>query len=451
ILTGNNSNIINIPVTNRKTGENFQVFKKGEDGKPLQGASFKITKQVKEGETGYTAEKTSDTNGIVNFDNDLTEGTYIIEETKAPNGYNKLDQKWVLVIDKEGKKKIYNYSSRTDTDEKSLLGEEGTYIVNVKDRPQIGWGSFDNRNTGWAGNNTNAEHLGTRIIAINKDKKYVIQRYVLNPEAKQLDGITSATIHREKPNYPNMDWYNGEEYKVFTLAPKEGADTDGKVTGLISDLRLSDYNVTDITEAVKKTAEADSTSHYGETRLKLSIPKTNKPIIIDVKIPYKNENGGVGTGMDWRESGVTYWKSDYYERVSDIVLGDSFQSEVGSIKGSYIGENSLDVINEAKTFGFKIKKVKEGATDTVIPGAKFKLTGPDEFIKEMTTGSNGIISFDGLKPGEYTLKETQPAPGYNKTESTWTVRIADDGKAFIKENTTKTGPQNPENNLEIVP
>ncbi|WP_282929447.1 SpaA isopeptide-forming pilin-related protein [Anaerococcus sp. Marseille-Q7828] len=438
IYTGNNTNVINIPVTNRKIGENFQVFKKGEDGKPLKGATFTITKQ---GETNPIATVTSDANGLVEFKANLSEGTYIIEETEAPDGYNKLDQKWVLVISKDDKgklvKKVYNYSSRTSADEKSLLGEEGTRWVNVKDRKQIGWESFDNRNTGWAGNSTEAEHMGTRIIAINKNKKYVIQRYVINPEAiqtKGIDGVTSATIHREKPNYPNMDWYNGEDYKVFTLEPKKGADTDGKVTGLISDLRLADYTVTDITADVKQTAQSDSTSHYNETRLKLQIPETNKPIVIDVKIPYKDENGGVGTGMDWRENGITYWKSDYYERVSEIVLGDTVASEVGSIKGSYIGENSLDVTNEPKTYGFKIKKVKEGATETLIPGAKFKLIGPDPSTeeREMTTGSDGMISFNGLKPGKYELEETEPAPGYEKADKKWQVIITNEGKAYIK-------------------
>ena len=64
--------------------------------------------------------------------------------------------------------------------------------------------------------------MGTRIVAINKEKNYVIQRYVINPEARQIANAT-AIIHREKPEYPNMDWYNNEEVKVFTLDPKEGA------------------------------------------------------------------------------------------------------------------------------------------------------------------------------------------------------------------------------------
>lgn len=286
--------------------------------------------------------------------------------------------------------------------------------------------------------------MGTRIIAINKKEKYVIQRYVINPEARQtvgVDGITAATIHREKPEYSNMDWYKGdEEYKIFTLEPKEGGNTDGKVTGLISDLRLASYTVTEITNTVKKSVD---NSHYGETRLKLDLPATNKPIVVDVKVPYHDENGGVGTGMDWREGDTTYWKSDYYERVSDIKTAGLVSETGGTIVGSYVAEGSLDVTNDLKTYGFKIKKVKEDKT-TVIPGAVFKLTGPDPLKDErfMTTGKGGMISFNGLKPGKYKLEEEKPAPGYEKTETSWTVRIANDGKAYIKDNSNTANPDN---------
>ncbi|EEB35943.1 LPXTG-motif cell wall anchor domain protein [Anaerococcus hydrogenalis DSM 7454] len=61
----------------------------------------------------------------------------------------------------------------------------------------------------------------------------------------------------------------------------------------------------------------------------------------------------------------------------------------------------------------------------------------------MTTGKDGMISFNGLKPGKYTLVEEKPAPGYEKTDTTWTVRIANDGKAYIKENSKTANPDNP--------
>ena len=429
LYTGNE---INIPVANKPSGQKFRVYKKDGNGQPLPGAKFKITDPK---DSSFSAEATSGPKGIVEFKETLEEGkNYILQEVTPPTGYNPLNKKWVLRVE-DGKTKVYKYSKSTEIGdvEKSLLGDEDTQWVDVKGRNTSGWSNYDNRWTGWVANSQDAVHLGTRIIGINKEKKYVIQRYVINPEAKNLDAVTTATIHREKPEYPNMDWYKGdEEIKIFTLEAKEGGNTNGKVTGLISDIRLASYKVTEITEQVPKKSDD---SHHGETRVKLQIPKTNKPIVVDVKVPYKDENGGVGTGMDWREGDITYWKSDYYERVSDIKTAGLVSETGGTIVGSYVAEGSLDVTNDIKTYGFKIKKVKDD-NKTAIPGAVFKLTGPDSRKDERfeTTDKDGMLSFSRLEPGKYTLVEEKPAPGYEKANTTWTVRVTNDGKVYIKKN-----------------
>ena len=442
--TGNNKDIISIPVANKPVGQKFRVYKKDGKGQPLPGAKFKITDPK---DSTFSAEATSGPKGIVEFEDSLKEGkNYILQEVEPPTGYNPLNKKWVLRVE-DGKTKVYNYSESTEIGdvEKSLLTDADTEWVDVKNRNTSGWSDYDNRWTGWAANSQDAEHLGTRIIAINKEKQYVVQRYIINPEARQtvgVDGITAATIHREKPEYPNMDWYKGdEEIKIFTLEPKKSGNTDGKVTGLISDLRFASYTVTEITDKVTKTPD---NSHHGETRLKLQIPETNKPIVVDVKVPYKDENGGVGTGMDWREADTTYWKSDYYERVSDIRTAGLVSETGGTIVGSYVAEGSLDVTNSLKTYGFKIKKVKEDKT-TPIPGAVFKLTGLGDSTeeREMTTDKEGMISFDNLKPGTYKLEESKPAPGYEKKTTTWTIRVASDGKVYIKDNSENPDSNNP--------
>ena len=439
---------INIPVTNKPAGKKFRVYKKDGDGKPLAGAKFKISDPEGK-DQNIPIYATSDQNGVVEFTGKPQENKdYVLEEVEPPAGYKPLYKKWVIRI-KNGKTKIYTYSKSDGKKVKSILGEAGTNWINVKERPTTGWSSYDNRLTGWTANSTDARYMGTRIVAINKEKNYVIQRYVINPEARQIAN-TTAIIHREKPDYPNMDWYNNEEVKVFTLDPKEGGNTNGKVTGLISDLRLADFNEIDITSSVTKSVD---TSHFGESRLKLDLPATTKPIVIDVKIPYKDINGGVGTGMDWYEGGQTYWKSDYYESVSDIVESDPTTREEGSIIGSYVAEGSLDVTNKPKTYGFKIKKVREFDKTTPIQGAVFKLRGPDDSPNEryMTTGSDGMIAFDNLKPGTYTLEESQPAPGYQKTDETWTVTIAKDGKAYIKSNKANSESTNYVNNTDLKP
>ena len=430
---------IKLPVTNKPVGEKFQVYKKNGNGQALPDAEFTI---YDKDEKTVIATGKSNANGIVDFTfvdgKQLEEGKqYILKETKAPKGYKPIDKKWVLEV-KGGKTKVYNYVASTEsTDLKSFLAEDNVNWVDVKNRNTSGWSDYDNRWTGWTGNSKTAQYMGTRIIAINKKDGYAIQRYVINPEARNIADKSTASIHRQDPRDPNMTWYNGNaEYKVFEL--------DKPVTGLISDLRLANYTTEDITDDVKKTAKTED-GRYGEPkRLNLTLPATSKSIVIDVKVPYISETGGVGTGMDWvvNNSNI-YWKSDYYESVQDIVVGDPTKAAVGDIKGSYISEGSLDVNNEKEKFQFKLKKVKESDKTQVIKGAVFKLTGPDPSTntREMTTGADGMITFAGLEAGTYKLEETQPAPGYEKANTDWTVRITAEGKVYIKDYKKQAGEE----------
>ena len=434
---------INIPVTNKTAGQKFRVYKKDGDGRPLAGAKFKIY-DPEDKDQNFPIYATSDQNGIVDFNGTPQEDkNYVLEEVEPPTGFNPLNKKWVLRVE-DGIVKIYNYSENAEGGQQvqSILGEDGVEWVNVKNRTTSGWSDYDNRWTGWTGNNQDARFMGTRIVAINKTQKYVIQRYVINPEARNL-GESTASIHREKPGDPNMDWFDENNFdknndiKVFKL--------DKPVTGLISDIRLASYNAKDITSTVTNSLETEQ-GRYGEPdRLKLNLPATDNPIVIDIKVPYKDVNGGVGTGMDWSETeNIIYWKSDFYERVTDIKTTGSTTGTTGTILGSYVGERSLDVTNELKTYGFKIKKVREFDKTTPIQGAVFKLTGPDDSPNEryMTTGSDGMISFNNLKPGVYKLEEEKPAPGYQKTDETWTVTITQDGKSYIKSNKTSEESSN---------
>lgn len=452
-----NGNEINIQVSNKPAGKPFRVYKKDGKGQPLPGAKFRISDPDGK-DTNFPIEATSDPNGIVQFNGTPKENkNYVLEEVAPPAGYNPLNKKWVLRVE-NGTVKIYNYSESAEGGQQvqSILGKDGVEWVDVKNRNTSGWSNYDNRWTGWTGNSQTAQYMGTRIVAINKDENYVIQRYVINPEARNIADKTTASIHRQSTRDPNMDWFDmtkfdkNNDIKVFKL--------DKPVTGLISNIRLASYNTEDITSAITKTATQE-TGKYGEPdRLHLDIPATDKPIVIDVKVPYKDANGGVGTGMDWTNGNQIYWKADYYERVSNIKTTGPTNATGGTIIGSYVGEDSLDVTNDIKTYGFKIKKVKEDDTNTVIPGAVFKLTGPDDLKEErfMTTGKDGMISFNGLKPGTYKLVEEKPAPGYEKTDKTWTVRVTDGGKVYIKENASKENASNAplrqkvKRNLDVV-
>lgn len=418
---------ITLEVTNNPVGKKFRVYKNDVDGKPLEGAKFKITPYGKT--PGVAQEATSTTSGVVEFVNPLADGTYVLEETDAPDGYKKLDQSWVVVV-KGDSVKIYNYvEPGTQQKIKSILADSGTHWVNVKDRPINGWNLQDNRLSGYADGHSDPYKLGTRIIAINKDQRYVIQRYIINPEGKPISKST-ATIHREKPDYQNMKWYEGTEVvKAFRL------DKAITVTN-VEDLRLAAYTTNKIANTLLNPRK--STYPGQPDRMLIDLPATDTPIVVDVKVPYTDENEGVGTGMDLTYDGMTYWKSDYYESVTDIPVGDATVAggEEKDIIGSYIADDSLEISNDLKRYGFKLKKVKKDDVGEVIEGAAFKLIGPDSKSDEryMVTGKDGVIEFSGLEPGKYKLVEVEAAAGYKKPDTSWTVTVKKDGRVFIKDN-----------------
>ena len=423
-----------LDVTNKPVATEFKVYKKDNENIPLQGAKFKITTidgtEVTSG--------TSDKNGLVSFDKKLEKGTYLLEEESAPSGYKKLDKKWVIEIGSDNKARVYNYieGPETGTDanvNKSILGVEGTKWVEVAKRPLIGWVLGDNRQTGYYNNWPQPYKLGTRIVGKNTDQKYVIQRYVINPEADTVT-LNNASIHREKPWFDNMKWYAGNEsYKIFEL--------DKAVDGNVEDIRLENYSLTDITNNVS----AKSAVISGDNRLYFDFKEKQikKPIVIDVKIPYTSEDGGVGTGMDLSTNKGNFWKSDYYDMANQIVEGDPVvtKSEGGNIKGAYISEGSLDVNNEKIVQEFSFKKVDDGGNQTDgITGATFSLKGPKKSDQDpgkevwKKSGKDGMVKFDNLTPGIYHLTESGAPQGYEKSNTDWTVTVTKDGKIYIRDN-----------------
>lgn len=461
-LVGDN---LTLDVSNRPTGTDFKVYKKDDTNQPLQGAEFTLTKDRKVVKTVK-----SDVNGLVNFEK-LTKGIYILEETNPPAGFKNLGKKWVVEVDINQKVKVYEYKDpdatkppeKENTDAtKSLFGKDGTKWVDVAHRPLTGWSLDDNRWGGYTGNNHQPYKMGTRILGINKGQKYIIQRYVINPEGGAMD-LNSAVIHREKPQYNNMTWYAGnEEIKAFIL--------DKPVTGYVEDIRLQDFGLTELNIGGLNPDIKKGTVQYsgGQNRLSLEFTdngKTkigNNPIVIDVKVPYDSLNAGVGTGMDLYADGTVYWKSDYYESVSYIVEGKDVKEKqddpaTPNIKGDHVSDGSLDVANERERHNFKFKKVDRDKDTDAVTGATFKLQGPKIDDKNLGeefwahSGTDGMVNFDNLVPGIYKLTETGPAQGYEPSHTDWTVFVKKDGKIYIRDNNSNAGGQtNPDTQWQKV-
>ena len=101
--------IKNTPI--QETGE-FTISKFDNEKKPLEGASFKLekTKDAEGDEITPTitiGEKTSDDKGKILFEK-LEPGTYELTETKAPDDYIIVADKWTITVGKDGKTTVEN-------------------------------------------------------------------------------------------------------------------------------------------------------------------------------------------------------------------------------------------------------------------------------------------------------------------------------------------------------
>lgn len=86
--------ITNTPT--KRTTADFEFVKVKSDGNPLAGAEFKL-KKINDSANPYEKTVTSGNDGTVKFE-ELSEGTYSLEETKAPEGYVVSSIKWIVEV-----------------------------------------------------------------------------------------------------------------------------------------------------------------------------------------------------------------------------------------------------------------------------------------------------------------------------------------------------------------
>lgn len=86
----------------------------------------------------------------------------------------------------------------------------------------------------------------------------------------------------------------------------------------------------------------------------------------------------------------------------------------------------ITVENKIKRGSVTVVK-KDRETNAVIEGAIFTLTN-DKHHYEATSDQQGIVRFDGVLYGDYTLQEVKPALGYNLSQEVKQVRVTEDGK-----------------------
>lgn len=112
-----------LDITNTLVKGSLFIKKVDQNGEPLtsDNATFKITRTLPAAAAPFTQTLETDASGLLEFP-DLMAGTYVLEETKAPDGYNLLKRDITIIIEKDaaGKAVIRTESGEIITAEDPL-------------------------------------------------------------------------------------------------------------------------------------------------------------------------------------------------------------------------------------------------------------------------------------------------------------------------------------------
>ena len=113
----------------------------------------------------------------------------------------------------------------------------------------------------------------------------------------------------------------------------------------------------------------------------------------------------------------------------DIKIVDPYDISNIHFEGDLYTEATAVTIGE-KQYSVVFWKLDENKD--FLAGAVFILKDENgEVYGEATSGSNGIVRFENVKAGKYTLEEKAAPEGYQKTDDVWTVTVHTDGIDYV--------------------
>ena len=395
----------------------------------LQGAEFTLYEFTSNEETERKVVKTvtTDENGIAEF-KDIKIGKYILKETKAPEGYNKIQKPIYVNISEDGKITFSNYQDKIELDSTIFVPKKEKDTTkkvvkfdDIKDRVE----ELKIRE-----HSVYPDFMNLKTNLISADQNTVKTRIFLNPST---DTIKGKGPNRNTVLTLSKNNANSAEYKVYKIFKNEKASISEdellKKTPFASGIINSNnteanidfktygtYSTPDSTDEERWQWDAyivDIISHYND---KIDTSDESRLIYYDWK--YITSKGALGDRLDGKVGANVEFKEE------DVVVKE--------------GEPILQVKNSKGT-NFKILKVDANDENIHLKDAEFTLLNKEtKEVKKVTTDENGIAEFKELKPGKYILQETSAPGGYSKINRTIDVNVDNDGKiSFGRETNDK--------------
>ncbi|HDR7623345.1 TPA: choice-of-anchor A family protein [Bacillus mycoides] len=444
--------VVQVQVENAKELGSLQVIKKdAESGKVLEGAEFRL-----KNESGQVVgeAKTTNKDGVVTFEN-LVPGKYTLEETKAPEGYKAVELKVEVnvVANEVVKQEVMNEKVlgqfeivKVDANDKTKLLSDAEFTV-YKDGKKVAELKTDESGKAMLpklplGEYTVKETKAPAGYKIsNKEWKVTIQneKEVVKVEAENEKLLGSLQIIK-------TDDKNQAERlagAVFTLKDakgnvvKEKITTDKSGTVKVEGLVPGEYTLeeTKAPEGYELTKQVIHVTVDGEKVVDVKV--TNSKSLGQFEIVKVDANDKTKLLSDaefevYKDGKkVEMLRTDKTGKVISGKLepGKYTLKETKAPKGYKLLKEEIEVVVEAnKVVQVQVENAKElgslqvikkdAESGKVLEGAEFRLKNETGQVvgAAKTTNKDGVVTFENLVPGKYTLEETKAPEGYKAVE-----------------------------------
>ena len=458
-----------ITLTNKKapTDGKLKIIKVDEEdeSKTLEGAEFTLVGN------GEIFSQATDENGVALFEGLALNVPYELTETKAPQGYAKVDTSETIQFTKpelierkiantkeKGTLKVIKVDAEDTTKtlegvEFTLVGGEENYTVTT-DKEGVALFKDLTLNMPYELKETKTLEgyiANSEIETITLTSAEVVEKVIKNEREKG----TLKVIKVDEANHTKV--LEGAEFTLVGESENYTATTDDKGIAVFEGLTLDkEYELTEtkapegyvgsskaeiITLTSKEVVEKTITNERDKGTLKIiKVDATDKTKVLkgaEFTLVGENENYTATTD----DKGIAVFEGLTLDKKYELTETKTPEGYVGSSKAETITLKSKEVVEktvenekvlkpEIEKGTLKILKVDAADKTTPLKGAEFTLVGESENYTA-TTDDKGIAVFGGLTlDKEYELTETKVPEGYVGSSEAETIILT--SKAVVE-------------------
>ena len=430
------------------------------NGAKLSGAEFQLVNKETQEVVGTA---TSNAKGYANFKRVLQDETYILKETKAPQGYEKakdvevtVDMENVKITVEDPRIKGTIEINKQNALDNTLKVKGAEYSVTNSKGVVVGKIVTDENGYG-------------KLEGLDWDK-YIVKE-TKSPEGYELDEKEyEVTINRENVTEVQVVGINEAQVPTSVTLTKYEADINGEhldseLSGAVFDLykkigeeyKIQGTYVTDMNGEIYVDELAFGEYQFREKRAPEGYKLDSTPIDFKITekqtdVTYKAYNtrkagtirlfkldengvpvaGGVYALMNADKEVIDEYTTnqDGYVYIENLEWGTYYIKETKAPSGYKLDETEYEVVVDAKHITIDVKSVDETKKGSVVltkydeiekntlEGAVFSLYKNDgTVVKEgLTTDADGKVQVDGLEWGSYYFKETKAPQGYGLSD-----------------------------------